>query len=160
MSGSFSEGGRQQTFPENSGGRCDHRLEGVTIHHPGRLSDGPCRLWVCWLCVSENVLTTYSTESIKRFGWVWRYMCMWADLMCAEGVFMGQWFIQSTVGPIISWGLAQSSSESPLPPGHTQASLGPERALEHRLTVGPDWWAGQVLFIPPAAPFQTSTPFI
>lgn len=75
------------------------RLEGVTIHHPGSLSAGPCRLWVCTLCVSENVLTTYSIESIKLFGWVWRYTCMWADLMCAEGVFMGQWFIQSTVGP-------------------------------------------------------------
>lgn len=83
--------------------------------------------WVSAVCVKMCIVkvTRNLRYTVNKTFWVWRYTYMWADLMRAEVVFMGQSDLFRVQWALSLAGGEHSPSQSPpLSPGHAQPSPG------------------------------------
>lgn len=110
------------------------------------------------LCMCEIRLTNSWKLKLNMTFWanVRHYVHVTRPDACGGGIYGSEWFIPSTVGPIISWGWEHSPALSHPPlsrPSLVQPWGQMESWREHRRTTGPDWCPGQALLIPPSAPY-------
>lgn len=117
-------------------------IQAASLMGPVRYDNRPLSIlpWLSAVCVKMCIVkvTRNLRYTVNKTFWVWRYTYMWADLMRAEVVFMGQSDLFRVQWALSLAGGEHSPAQSPpLCPGHAQPSPGARPSMgtqTHRWT--------------------------